>query len=257
MTAPLRITALSVVLAVSLAASACAATAVAPSAPKLSVVLLGDSLAYGTGDEAGKGIGGRLAPELKSRGISDVTATNLGVNGATTTEVAARLEEKDTRAALGHANAIVLSMGANDVRRELREAQTLRAPLELIDEVLRNIQTVVAELHRINPAAHVFILGAYAPVQHERASVLLAPLVAMWDATLVAQFASDPLVEVVRLSDIVDRPERLSRIDGFHPGGDAYQEAAHRIAELIAGSSTPATHEQPKHEVSRAPRGTV
>ena len=39
---------------------------------------------------------------------------------------------------------------------------------------------------------------------------------------------------VVRLSDILDRPERLSTLDSFHPGSEAYQKAARRIAGLLA-----------------------
>ena len=228
----------------------------ASAAPSRSVdvVLLGDSLARGTGDESGKGIAGRLGSELETRGIAHVHATNLGVNGATTSEVATRLRAKDTRAAVGRANVIVLSMGANDVRKEFRYGQSARSVFAVIDEVLANIDGVVAELHRINPDARIFILGAYAPVQQERASVLLAPLVTMWDATLVARFADDPLVDVVRLSDIVNRPERLSRIDSFHPGGDAYQEAAQRIAELIAQHAQPG---QSQRAVAPAPAGSV
>ena len=227
MTTTNRTLPLAIALTVALGASA------AP-ARSIDVVLLGDSLARGTGDETGKGIAGRLGSELKTRGIARVNATNLGVNGATTSEVATRLRTKDTRAAVAHAHAIVLSMGANDVRREFRYGQSARSVFAVIEEVLANIDGVVAELHRLNPSARIFILGAYAPVQQERASVLLEPLVTMWDATLVARFADDPLVEVVRLSDIVNRPERLSRIDSFHPCGEAYQEAAQRIAERIA-----------------------
>lgn len=214
----------------------CLAVVLAPatSAREVHVAMLGDSLAYGSGDEAGKGIGGRLEPELRSRGVTSVVTTNLGVNGATTADVAARLQNGETRAALAHADAIVLSMGANDVRQALRPSGSSRAPLDLIEQVLRNLEATVAELHRINPSARVLILGAYAPVPHERTAMLLEPLIAFWDATVLARFADDPLVEVVRLSDIVSGPERLSTIDSFHPGGEAYQQTAARIAELLS-----------------------
>lgn len=209
--------------------------ALAPSAlaRDFRVALLGDSLAYGAGDEAGKGIAGRLEPELRTRGAKTVVTTNLGINGATTADVGARLQDRGARKALGSADAIVLSMGANDVRHALRRDQSVRAPLDLIEQVLNNLDATVAELHRINPAARILILGAYAPVPHERTAILLEPLIALWDATVLARFADDPLVEIVRMSDIVNRPERLSPIDSFHPGGEAYQQTAARIAELL------------------------
>lgn len=213
----------------------CATLAPAALARDFRVATLGDSLAYGSGDEAGKGIAGRIEPELRSRGAKRVVTTNLGINGATTAEVGARLQDHAARRALRRADAIVLSMGANDVRQAFRREQSIRAPLDLLGQVLGNLEATVTELHRINPDARILILGAYAPLPHERTAILLEPLIALWDATLIAQFADDPLVEVVRLSDIMNRPERLSTLDSFHPGGEAYQQTAARIAELLAG----------------------
>lgn len=206
-----------------------------PAPRHLHVAVVGDSLAFGSGDEAGKGIAGRIEPELRSRGSETVLTTNLAAAGATTADVMTRLREPATRAALAAADAIVLSSGANDFRP--RQGERLRSPLLIVEDVLRNLDSIVAELHGINPKARVLILGAYTPVAHERTAELLEPLILMWDALLVMRFADNPLVSFVRLSDIVNRPERLSTIDGFHPGGEAYQEAARRIAELLSDAS--------------------
>lgn len=205
-----------------------------PAPRHLHVAVVGDSLAFGSGDEAGKGIAGRIEPELRSRGAETVFTTNLGAAGATTADVIDKLQEPATRAALAAANAIVLSSGANDFRPRNGE---LRSPLLIVQDVLRNLDSIVAELHRINPQARVLILGAYTPVAHARTAELLEPLITVWDALLMMRFAKDPLVSFVRLSDIVNRPDRLSTIDGFHPGGEAYQETARRIAELLSGAS--------------------
>ena len=55
----------------------------------------------------------------------------------------------------------------------------------------------------------------------------------LWDATLAGRFERDPLVSVVKMSDIVTR-ERLSRYDNFHPNGAAYAAAADRIAQMLS-----------------------
>ena len=54
----------------------------------------------------------------------------------------------------------------------------------------------------------------------------------MWDATLTARFEQDDRVAVVKMADIVT-PQRLSRYDDFHPGAQAYEEAAKRIAAML------------------------
>lgn len=230
MTLRIRTTALVLMLCASAALQA------KPAVRSLHVALVGDSLAYGAGDEEGKGLAGRLQPELQSRGVTSVVTTNLGRNGATTSEVGAKLRDAATRKQLANADAIVLSMGANDLREPLTAGFT-ESPLTLIEQVLGNIRAAVSDLRQLNPEARILILGAYTPLPEERVALFLEPLVTLWDSALAAQFADDPRVAIVRMSDIVDRPERLSPLDSFHPGGEAYQKAAARIAEMLTGSA--------------------
>jgi len=221
----LRIALLTLVLAVSLSA--------APATSSMHVALVGDSLAFGAGDETGQGIGGRLEPELRRRGVKSIVTTNHGVTGATTRDLHAALRKPAVRTAIERANAVVISAGANDLRAMLLGEERLRSPLIVADEVLNNIESIVGEVRRVNPTTRILILGGYAPIANDRAPALLEPLVTIWDAALLARFADDPLVSIVRMSDIVDRPERLSTIDSFHPAGEAYQETAQRIADML------------------------
>ena len=59
-----------------------------------SVVVLGDSVARGAGDESGRGIAGVLAT------ISQTNVVNLGVNGARTRNVLQLLAQPRTREAV-------------------------------------------------------------------------------------------------------------------------------------------------------------
>ena len=96
----------------------------------LHVVTLGDSLAYGAGDETGRGIAGRLEEELRRRGMTDSETVNLGVNGAQTADLLARLKQDRVRKPVARADAIILSIGANDLfRTQSAREETLRAPL--------------------------------------------------------------------------------------------------------------------------------
>lgn len=205
-----------------------------PTMPEtLHVVALGDSLAYGAGDESGEGIAGRLEEELRRRGVDTVETVNLGVNGARTADVLSRLRTKRVRDAIDASDAVVLSVGANDLfRTPHSREEIMRAPLAVAERILTPIEAIVAGIHAINPEARVLLLGGYNPVpRHEWASTINTYL-GMWDATLSARFEDDPRVAVVQMSDIVT-PQRLSRYDSFHPGAAAYQEAAKRIAALL------------------------
>jgi lysophospholipase L1-like esterase len=197
------------------------------------VVAIGDSLAYGTGDESGEGIAGRLEDELRARGITAVETQNLGVNGAQTADLIARLKQERTRKAVTDADAIVLSIGANDLfRTPGARDETLQNPLAVAGRILTRLETIVAELHRLAPKARILILGGYNPVPNHPYASMINQYLGLWDATVSDRFAKDPLVSIVKLSDIVS-PQRLSRLDHFHPGGAAYGAAAKRIAEII------------------------
>jgi lysophospholipase L1-like esterase len=199
----------------------------------LHIVSLGDSLAYGAGDESGEGITGRIDDELRAHGVDTVETANLGVNGAQTSDVLSRLKTKRFRESIASADAVVLSIGANDLFRSPHSREELlRSPFQVAERILGRIETIVGEIHAINPNARVLLLGGYNPVpRHEWASTINQYLT-VWDAALAARFEDDQRVAVVKMADIVT-PQRLSRYDSFHPGSAAYQEAAKRIATLL------------------------
>lgn len=197
------------------------------------VVAIGDSLAYGAGDESGEGIPGRLEDELRARGITNAETKNLGVNGAQTSDLLARLKQERVRSSLKNADAIVLSIGANDLFRSpgARE-ETLKNPLAVAERILGRVVEIVGVLQTINPSARIFILGGYNPVPNHPMGRMINEYLKLWDEALAGQFDDQPAVSVVKMYDIVS-PSRLSRLDHFHPGGAAYAEAAKRIAGML------------------------
>lgn len=203
----------------------------------LHVLTLGDSLAYGAGDETGEGIAGRLEDELRVRGVSSVNAVNLGMNGAQTTDLAARLKQKRVRDEVARADAIVLSIGANDLFRTpgARE-ETLRNPMPVANRILERISAIVAELHAINPRARVLLLGGYNPVPTHPYAAQINQYLGLWDLALAAKFENDARVSVVKMADLVV-PAHLSRYDHFHPGAEAYRAAAKRIAQMLLAAA--------------------
>lgn len=204
---------------------------------EINVVVLGDSLAHGTGDETGRGIAGRLEDELRASGVQTIFSANLGVNGSTTTDLAARLKQERTGTVLSKADAIILSIGANDLFRTQRaREETLSAPLIVAERILEKLEGIVTEVRRINPRARILILGGYNPVQNHPMTRVIENYLTVWDGALARRFKADPGISIVKIADIIDRPDRLSRLDNFHPGGEAYRETAKRIAGILLGA---------------------
>lgn len=203
------------------------------SAPGAKIVplIVGDSLARGTGDETGLGIGGRLVDDLKRRNIDTQRAINLAVDGARTADLLQRLQSHNVLEVAAQSNVIVVSIGGNDLwgGTDWRNAPP-RDPDAVMTRVLEHISTIVKTLRGVNPPARIFIIGLYNPFVSTPNGAMLTPLVLRWNARMTEQFAGDANVVVVPTADIFAYHDRLSP-DRFHPSGEGYGLIARRIAD--------------------------
>jgi len=204
---------------------------VAASRTKIVPLIIGDSLARGTGDETGLGIGGRLVDDLKKRNINVQKATNLAVDGARTPDLLKRLESHNVLEVAAQSNVIVISIGGNDLwgGTDWRNAPP-RDPDAVMGTVLEHIATIVKELRGASPMSRIFIVGLYNPFISTPNGALLTPLVMRWNARMTERFSSDSNVVIVPTADLFAYRDRLSP-DRFHPSGEGYALIARRIAD--------------------------
>jgi len=198
-----------------------------PQAPKGVIVpiVLGDSLARGTGDETGLGIGGRLADDLKARGATVRPVVNLAVNGAHTPELLKMLDSHNVRVLLGQANVVIISIGGNDLwggGTDWRGAASLPDPEAVMQPVLDRITQIVA----------IVLIGLYNPFVGTPFGANLSAMVTRWNAREAERFASDTNLTVVPTADIFSHHDRLS-FDRFHPSDEGYALIARRIADAL------------------------
>jgi lysophospholipase L1-like esterase len=195
-------------------------------------LVLGDSLARGTGDETGLGIGGRLVQELRRRRVPVKDAVNLAVNGARTLDLETQLAGHNVRVLVAEANVIIVSIGGNDVWGDNLRNRVPPNPQRVLEEVLARVTACVRDVRAANPTARIFIVGLYNPFVTAPFGRMLTPLVNRWNAGLVERFAGDPNVVVVQTSDIFAYHDRLS-FDRFHPSDVGYELIARRIADAL------------------------
>ena len=218
--------------------AATGSTPVKPSGRGL-LLVLGDSLARGTGDETGKGFAADVLDAVKKKGAADMA--NLAVNGAESGDVLKVLDSENVRRFAASADAILLSAGAND----LTHAVPLQAPsapsASPLDEILAsraryaaNLRQILSRLREANPRAPIYLLGLYDPFGGEGPQARIgASVILSWN-TLIAETAlSFPKVFVVPTFDLFyGRPDRLA-VDRFHPNSKGHQAIADRIVQLL------------------------
>jgi lysophospholipase L1-like esterase len=183
----------------------------------ISLVVVGDSVAFGAGDESGAG---GIAGRLKGR--------NAGINGARTRNVKALLRTPAMRTTLANITDVVLSIGGNDLYGDsIARGFVTLAPGLAMRLTLMRVASIVRTLHETNPHLRIHLLGIYNPYGRRE----LDTLVAEWNSMLMCRFAGEPWVTFVPIADIFAPGGRLSPLDRFHPSADAYSRIARRIAD--------------------------
>ncbi len=216
------------------------------------ILVLGDSLAKGTGDETGKGFAVRVQESFRTNGKGPAELTNLAVNGMETPEVLAVAETGNVRALARSASLILLSAGGNDLSHGATSfgSRGRQSTADLPDAVaaargryVDGLRRILETLREENASAPILILGLYDPFgstqagdSESGAARLGASVVLQWNALTQETALAFPGVTVVPTFDLFQgRPDRLSA-DRYHPNGDAYAAIAARMLQLVGKS---------------------
>ncbi len=204
---------------------------------KRMLLVLGDSLARGTGDESGKGFGSDVLDAMKKRAPADIA--NLSVNGAESAELRELVASANVRSLAGSADVILISIGGNDLSHAVPRGPDAGARgIEDISTARRryaeNLRAVLTDLRAANRTAPVFLLGLYDPFGDSGpAGRLGASVILGWNTLIEETALSFPATLLVPTFDLFDRrPDRLAA-DRFHPNRNGYAAIATRMAQLL------------------------
>jgi lysophospholipase L1-like esterase len=200
------------------------------------LLVLGDSLARGTGDESGKGYASDVLESLKKSGAADMA--NLAVNGAESSDVVSVLESENVGRLAASADWILLSVGGNDLSHSIpRDPGMLVSALEAIPETrsryTNNLRRILSRLREVNPRAPIYVLGLYDPFEEASKTHVSSSVILSWNSLIEETALAFPQVFVVPTFDLFQgRPDRLGA-DHFHPNGKGHQAIALRIVQLL------------------------
>ena len=203
------------------------------------LLVLGDSLARGTGDESGRGFAADVLDALRKRGPVEIA--NLGINGAESDEVRDLSEKANVRSLAARADWILVSVGGNDLSHAVPRADgSARAPSPLADVArardayAENLRAILKGLREANPAAPIRLLALYDPFESVTSSTRLGKSVILnWNAVAQETALSFPNVVAVPTFDLFEGREDRLAIDHFHPNRAGYGLIAARFLQTI------------------------
>ncbi|MEO8431731.1 MAG: GDSL-type esterase/lipase family protein [Acidobacteriota bacterium] len=218
-----------------------AAALVKPPGRRL-LLVLGDSLARGTGDETGRGFAADVLDALRKRGPADVA--NLSVNGAESSELVELVRSANVRSLAASADVILVSIGGNDLSHAVArgpEAAGARIVEDITasrDRYLANLREILGALRSANSTAPILLLGLYDPFGDAGPGGRLGSSVILrWNGLLQETALGYPRTSVVQSFDLFERrPDRLG-VDRFHPNRRGYEAIGSRMVQLLPEGS--------------------
>jgi lysophospholipase L1-like esterase len=226
------------------AGDAAAAPAASPAgneqkeAGSVHVVALGDSLAKGTGDSAGKGFAGYAADLLQEKAGQEVELQNYGVDGLTAPQLSSMLSQQDrVKTSVSQADILLVSIGGNDLFRggetlmnldEKQVAQLQKTFNGQLDQIVKN-------LRQLNSTAPVYVMGLYNPFPYLNNAETANKLVRAWNSQEAETISAYGKTIFVPTFDLFQQNiQGLLHTDMFHPNAKGYRLMAERLAGLLA-----------------------
>lgn len=195
------------------------------------IVILGDSIGSGIGDEEKSGIGERYLDLIDN---DNVTVSNLAVSGYTSNQLVELIENGENDSIISEAELIIISIGGNDLNR-LAFQRNLDLPTafeETLENYTVNLQTMASELSELNPEAELALIGLYNPYKEivpEITSYLLE-----WNEETQTVVESNPNFSYIPTYDLFENNlNDYLYVDYFHPNEEGYQVIANQIYEIL------------------------
>lgn len=198
------------------------------------ILILGDSIGFGVGDEENQGIGERYLDLIDEKDGNKKTITNSSVPSYESNELVKLLKSAENKANISKANLIIISIGGNDLNRlEYEDSVSLTLAFEeALKNYKENLALIIKEIRAINPDAQLALIGLYDPYSKEEPEKTRLLLEWNYETRLIVdsdvKFAYVPTYELFKyhLTDYLSPDE-------FHPNGLGYQVIAEELDRIL------------------------
>lgn len=199
------------------------------------ILVLGDSLAKGTGDEKGLGFSGYFSDYWKSKVSKEIKINNLAVNGDVSTGLLGIIQDEQTLSYIKGSDMIFISIGGNEISKlknmDLVSSTTRIKDME--DTYLTNLKSTFKIIRANNPTSMVVFIGLYNPFDKELTSDKVS-LLNDWNYQSQQLISLDSNALLIPTFDLFKyNLQSYLAADNFHPNSAGYQAISNRIVESL------------------------
>ena len=196
------------------------------------ILVLGDSLAKGTGDETGVGFAQGFANLL---GAKKVELSNIGINGDVSSGLLTVAQKQETLKSIEASNLIFISIGGNEIKsfQNNKNGTVLTDVKNVQDKYLNNLKEIMDLIWSKNKNSRVVFIGLYNPYGDDMNQDNLK-IFNEWNYKTELILSSYPSCVFIPTYDLFkyNLDNYLSQ-DKFHPNSKGYKAIANRILEVV------------------------
>lgn len=205
------------------------------SSNSFNVLILGDSIAKGTGDEKGKGFSGYLPDYFKNSTSKKIQMDDTGIDGLESKGLLEQLQGRKFDKLISDSDIILVSIGGNDLRSILTLNSLAKEDAfnERLDSYVSNLKQILDVLKKTNPNSTVVFLGLYNPYE-KTTSTEDTTLLTTWNYKTQQLIEDDDKGIFIPTYDLMKfNLDRYIAKDGLHPNSAGYQALSNRISKSI------------------------
>lgn len=219
----------------------------------LEIVAIGDSLTQGVGDETNNGGYVGILENTLNESTQKVHIENYGKPGNRTDQLLKRLEKPEIAASLANADVIIITIGANDIMKVVKDnfSNLQYEPFVEEQKAYENrLREIFDKMTEYNPEADIYLVGFYNPFESYFEHVNeLKQVIDNWNSTSRAVVQDYEQVTYVPVQDLFSAGEsRYFAEDNFHPNQRGYLEIAERVFNYIRPSIEKSVEEEKKEQ---------
>lgn len=199
------------------------------------IVVMGDSLAKGIGDEKGQGFANDFAGLWKTKTTKDIKVTNIAVNGDTSSGLIQILKNEQTLKAIESSKIIFISIGGNEIKKfQSANVSSMSTDIKAVeDNYLSNLKGILKSIRSRNKDSIIVFIGLYNPFEKDAASDKTA-LLNDWNFETEQLISRDSNSIFIPTYDLFRyNLDKYLSADNFHPNAAGYDAISKRIFEAL------------------------
>src|SRR5690625_4882086 len=199
----------------------------------MNIVTFGDSLTEGIGTAYNQGGFVSVLERTINEDEKVASFTNYGKLGEQTTDLRRRLNKPSVQQSIERANIIILTVGANDMIKVIKE-NFFHVTLELFHDERNRFENrlgrIFKKIEELNPKVHIYMIGFYNHFEQDFNHIPeFEQIISSWNKASEQVTEKNNNRTYVPIHDIFSHNPSLLSEDYFHPNEKGYLKIAERL----------------------------